>query len=263
MPASRSKRYIEKIGEAFEWAKREEYMASNPASGVAKRERRVMRHQDARDALSDDVLRLIFGHDWFKAGKGALNANGVYSQFRPHYYWLPLLGLYTGARINELSQLYLKDIACTSAGQWYLDFNLSGDGKADIDARDKQLKNVNATRKVPLHPELLGLGFVEYQAALAANGHTRLFPELRHDPIKGYGKQASQWFNERFMGRLLRLPRDGKQVIHSFRHNFLTAMDRAGANARVRNVLAGHATGEGVGGQGAVKDESPDELSGN
>ena len=29
---------------------------------------------------------------------------------KPAYYWVPLLGQYTGARLNELCQLYVNDI---------------------------------------------------------------------------------------------------------------------------------------------------------
>ena len=42
-----------------------------------------------------------FGHNLF---------NNVPYGDRIYRYWVPLIGLYTGARINEISQLYLDDI---------------------------------------------------------------------------------------------------------------------------------------------------------
>lgn len=51
---------------------------------------------------------------------------------------------------------------------------------------DKSLKNINSQRQMPIHPELIKLGFLKYVEALKANGQERLFPELKHNEIKGY-----------------------------------------------------------------------------
>ncbi|MGZ8213722.1 MAG: hypothetical protein ACXWTP_04405 [Methylosarcina sp.] len=46
-----------------------------------------------------DELQTLFGHEKMK--RYAANPKNA------HYYWLPLIGLYTGARINEICQLNL------------------------------------------------------------------------------------------------------------------------------------------------------------
>ncbi|MDU7187743.1 MAG: SDR family NAD(P)-dependent oxidoreductase, partial [Klebsiella sp.] len=51
---------------------------------------------------------------------------------------------------------------------------------------DKSLKTVNAIRQVPIHPRLIELGLLEYVDALKVAGYDRLFPELKHNKIKGY-----------------------------------------------------------------------------
>jgi len=88
---------------------------------------------------------------------------------------------------------------------------------------DKSLKSVAAHRAVPLHRSLIDLGFLQYVDALRNIGHHRLFPELTFDAIKGYGKQAGKWFNDRYLGRRLKIERNGMKTFHSLRHNFWNA----------------------------------------
>jgi integrase len=171
------------------------------------------------------------------------------------------LGLYTGGRLNELSQLHLKDVQCTAAGQWYIDFNLVGSNK--IDEPDKRLKTVNSIRQVPMHPELVRLGLPEYVKALVGGGYDRLFPELRFDRVKGYGKAAGQWLNEKFLGHRLKIPRDGNQTFHSFRHSFTSALYTLDPplGEFVINQLSGHERGETMSARRYSKDQGPDILS--
>lgn len=270
MDEVRADRHIAKIGEAFAWAARNGYMKDNPAAHLATGARTVKRKQDNRQTFDPAALGLIFGQPWFRDGRGELTKQGRYHTFQPFNYWMPLLGLFTGARLNELAQLYLKDVTVSEHGQWYLDFNLDGDGKIDADSSDqdgdasaggKQLKTINSVRIVAMHPELVRLGLPDYVQRLRDAGHSRLFPELRRDEIKGYGKYAGQWFNERFLGKKLGLPRDGTQTFHSFRHTFLTACERLGMPDRVRDEMAGHSRGKGEGHATYIKDRSADEQA--
>jgi len=269
---ARAARYIAKIGEAFVWATKNDYMLKNPAANAAPEQVSAVRGQDKRELFGEDVLGQIFSADWFSRGGGEKTTRGVYHYFQPFYYWIPLLGLYTGARINELSQLYLKDLVQTKNGTWYIDFNLEGEGKIDADggqpqskadnrANDKRLKTVAARRIIPLHPALTTLGLPEYAKSLSALGEQRLFPELKHDRLKGYGKYAGQWFNERYLGRQLKITRDSTQTFHSFRHTFLTACDRLEMTDRIRNEIAGHVRGEGQGPTVYIKDRNADLLA--
>ncbi|RMM12796.1 tyrosine-type recombinase/integrase [Pseudomonas syringae] len=90
---------------------------------------------------------------------------------------------------------------------------------------------------------MIQLGFQAYVKALSKAGHSRLFPELKRDALKGYGKPAGSWFNERFLGKQLLVPRDGKRTFHSFRHNFITALNNQGVPPDIIAQLAGHIRG--------------------
>jgi integrase len=261
MSSRRADQYVAKLGEALAWASRKGRIAANPAAGVLERRRSTKREQDERAPFSDANLQVIFSAEWFKTGRGDRTASGGHWRFQPHRYWLPLLALYTGARLNELAQLYLTDVRTSAAGTWYLDFNLEQRDK--LEEPDKRLKTVNSERAVPLHSFVLQRGLIDYVNALRAAGHQRLFPELRFDPVKGYGKQAGQWFNERFLGNQLKIPRDGMQTFHSFRHNFTTALMHL-ANPAVGefvvNQLTGHERGDTMSARRYAKDNLPDTL---
>ena len=58
--------------------------------------------RDQRDAFDEQDLKNIFNLRKLKSESIDKNKSA--------YYWVPLLGLYTGARLNELCQLYVNDI---------------------------------------------------------------------------------------------------------------------------------------------------------
>ncbi|WP_085035891.1 DUF6538 domain-containing protein, partial [Cronobacter sakazakii] len=168
-------RHIESLGSMFKWAKSVRYLLDNPAENVLAQRRVMVREQDRRDLFTEDELLRIFSADWFKNGAGTPNQYGRYTSFRPFHYWLPLLALYVGGRINELCQLYLTDIREDKNEVAYIDFNLDAPDKVmDEEALaggDKSLKTVNAIRQVPIHPRLIELGLLEYVDALKAAGY--------------------------------------------------------------------------------------------
>ena len=240
-------RHIESLGSMLKWAKSERYLLDNPAENILAQSRPTVREQDRRDLFTEDELLRIFSADWFKNGAGTPNQYGRYTNFRPFHYWLPLLALYVGGRINELCQLYLADIRVDKNGLAYIDFNLDAPDKMmDEEALaggDKSLKTVNAIRQVPIHPRLIELGLLKYVDALEAAGYDRLFPELKHNKIKGYRAAASKWFNENYFGKVLGFPRDGKKTFHSLRHTFINAVDEFESNERTIAQLVGHVRG--------------------
>ncbi|WP_235962785.1 site-specific integrase, partial [Jannaschia marina] len=70
--------------------------------------------------------------------------------------WGTLLAMFTGARLREVAQLVPSDIR-SEGGIWYIDINADG--------KKKSLKSPAAKRRVPVHSELIRLGFVEWVEA--------------------------------------------------------------------------------------------------
>lgn len=263
----RAGRYVQKIGEAFKWAAKSGYMRDDPTVGMVATfgASEKVKDQDKRQLFDSSMLERIFDQSWWRNGRSELTSGGE-RKTAPYKYWIPLLALYTGARLNELAQLYLRDVRESEVGTWHLDFNLDGEGKIDPNGKksdkkagDKRLKTINAQRVIALHPELIRLGFLEYVTALRDAGHVRLFPELGHHKEKGYGKLAGQWFNEHFLDKQLGIERGVGLSFHSFRHTFLTACDRIDMPDRMRDDLAGHAPVGSIGHLVYIKAKAADE----
>ncbi|XVJ49656.1 site-specific integrase [Pseudomonas sp. UBT] len=253
-------RYGDTLSSMFAWAVDNMILTHNPAKGAIEKQKKITRAQDDRSQFDKTDLHKIFSAHWFSTGTGERNKQGRFHSFRPHFYWLPLLGIYTGARLNELSQLYIADLKVTATGVYYLDFNLDGPDKLDADEPDKSLKTVNSQRIVAMHPHLIELGLPIYIKALSKAGYSRLFPELKRDEVKGYGKPAGSWFNERFLGKQLAIPRDGKRTFHSFRHTFITALNELEVPPDIQAQLAGHSRGDSVAAVRYRKDTDAERL---
>ncbi|WP_170517867.1 site-specific integrase [Ruegeria atlantica] len=144
------------------------------------------------------------------------------------WYWLPLLGLWTGARLNELCQLSVEDIDQEEG------IPLIRVQEGDEDQRVKFGKS----RLVPIHPELVQLGFLRFVKTQRQAGHERIFPELKLGATGYYSDQASKDFN-RYIDRIG--AKTVKTSFHSFRHNFKDACRHAGVQPDINDILLGHA----------------------
>ena len=105
-------------------------------------------------------------------------------------------------------------------------------------------------RKIPIHLELVRIGFLDYVAALPKGG--KLFPGLVARKSKG-GKLGAH-LGEEFREWLIRLglKRD-KLCYHSFRHNVADAMDNAKVYPPHKSRVLGHSLGgKGSGGQAGM-----------
>jgi integrase len=111
---------------------------------------------DQRVDFSNEDLLCLFNSDDY--------AKGLFK--RASEYWVPLLAVFTGARLAELVQLHCSDIY-QHEGIWVFDIN---------DDEDKQVKTKKSKRLVPIHSALIELGFLDF---VKRRGKTdkRLFPE--------------------------------------------------------------------------------------
>jgi integrase len=154
-------------------------------------------------------------------------------------FWLPVLGLYTGCRIEELCQLHCDDLIQIE-GIWCLDINDDG---------DKRLKNSPSKRIVPLHPVLVDvLNFPGYVEKLKEKGETRIFPELKKISHQ-YSHAASRWFNGRYKKQIGLIIKEGeKKTYHSFRHTLSDHLKQKLVSGTIIDELPGHAVeGESMG----------------
>src|SRR6266567_7787249 len=103
-------------------------------------------------------------------------------------FWLPLLGLFTGARRSELAALTVENVDSQTYGVPVM--TITEDKR-----RGKRVKTRASLRTVPLRSELLQLGFLEFAHAVrqAARASAWLFPQIAPDQPGGT-KAWSKWF---------------------------------------------------------------------
>ncbi|MGQ0526264.1 MAG: site-specific integrase [Betaproteobacteria bacterium] len=156
-------------------------------------------------------------------------------------YWLPLLGLYTGARLEELAQLHLADIKHNpETGILVFDITTDLDGESGA-ATVKNLKTEGSDRVCPVHPALVEAGLLRYVDELKAGGYDRLFPELTLDSVGKVGPRASEWFTEYRRSKSVGdLTGRSRKVFHSFRHTMNATLQKAGITQEIREALSGH-----------------------
>jgi integrase len=205
------------------------YEAANPFSGLSLKEDESP--ETKKDAFSDDQLKAIFSTPVYTGCKSA-TMHDRYEQgeiiIRDGFYWVPLIALYSGARMQEICQLYVTDIR-RHGEIWAFDFN--------DDGADKQLKTPSSKRKTPLHPKLIEMGLMDYLNSQAKNGHKRLFPDLPQASDGTYSGTFSKRYNH-FLKRF-NIKTD-KTSFHSFRHTFIDGLRNTEVHKEVRQALVGH-----------------------
>jgi integrase len=142
-------------------------------------------------------------------------------------YWIPLLGLFSGARSSELCQLHCADIV-QEQGVWVIDINDGAEGKT--------VKTKASRRQVPIHSELIRLGFLAYVEATRKAGHERLWPALSLREGRP-SHTFSRWFNAKPRKAI---PGVVIHDFHSLRHTVRTAMKVAKVSEQDQDLITGH-----------------------
>lgn len=149
---------------------------------------------------------------------------------RDERFWLPLIAVFSGMRQEEICQLRPADVREVE-GVWVFDVN---------DRDGQQLKNNNAVRLVPVHPELIKLGWLEYVETQRKAGQLNVFPNLRPGGADDrLGHNYSKWFTR--YRRDVGVYAPGRDF-HSLRHSATTFLKRGGVADSVIDELTGHAT---------------------
>lgn len=193
----------------------------NPRVGVKVKgevgEARVRVHFGPED------LKRIFASPVYSQGERPLGGAGEAA------FWLPLIALFTGARLNEIGQLRPGDVK-QEEGIWHVVFTDEGEGM--------QLKEgAKNRRRVPVHPELTKLGFLDYAEKMKDAGAARLFPEIKPDSRDHLTGRWSKWWN-RYLDSV-GIKEKGKDF-HSFRHTFKHYARACGMPEDAHDAMTGH-----------------------
>ena len=150
-------------------------------------------------------------------------------------YWVPLIALFTGARLGEICQLTTDDVKNID-GIWCFDINDDGD-------EGKLIKAVGSKRVVPIHQALLKLGLIEYKNTVNKHKFTNLFPK----EVRSANGRFSA-IQKRFTHHFSKLNFDSKdkesKVFHSFRHLVRTRLVELNVSEGLIDAIVGHTSGE-------------------
>lgn len=196
-------------------------LATNPLAGV--RAVATPDNEDRGAPFSDDELRAIFGPAFVP-----------WASKYPHRWFGPMLGLFSGARVNEVAQLRVDDVETVDGVPGFY---------IRAAAKGQSVKNKNSRRFVPLAQPVVAAGFLTYVDEVRASGHAQLFPNLPNSTGLGFGRQLSRQFSAYIKG--LGIEEKG-QGFHGFRHTLADRLDAAGASAAAIGALTGHAAGQTV-----------------
>lgn len=143
-----------------------------------------------------------------------------------------LLAIFSGARLNEVSQLVTDNI---------LEYGGYPCVRYTDDGDDQQVKGRNANRTIPLHSKLLQLGFLDYVKTRPKD--SMLFPDLTQGPDGKWDRKLRRWFNDTYLKKV-NIKRD-RLSFRSFRRTFATKLRAAGVEETYAAELLGHAKGKG------------------
>jgi integrase len=218
-------KHLGTMSTVFEWAMRHGYTDKNYAKGLTV----AAQDEQTREIFTKEDLQKIISSDEYRRVKG--------KQFKKHaFFWVPLISMYTGARLSEICQLKVSDI-CEEEGIWYFAFCSDGMEVAKTKA---------AIRNVPVHEILIKFGLLNYLKFQKRRNEMLLFSELTKHSKNGYGAQVSKWFN-RYLIRVgvKDAEKDtNKKVFHSFRHTVIHHLQQKGVDEKRIKVMVGHETDE-------------------
>ncbi|WP_416354995.1 DUF6538 domain-containing protein [Aureimonas phyllosphaerae] len=235
-------RYLSSLGAFCTWLVAHGYLETNPTAdmALAKEKKR------STFPFTQDQLTKLFSSPLFTGSQSADEWAGIAKPgnwiIRDHRFWVPLVMLYSGARPAEIAQLAVADVR-EQHGRWIMHITTEGNG-------EKSVKTAGSMRVVPVHSELIRLGFLKHHAAMKDAGETRLFPEAKRN---SRGQMIAE-FSREFGRYLTRIGlKNGRGLsLYSFRHGAADALRRAGYLDEAFGFILGHTKGSMTGRYGTL-----------
>ncbi len=223
----------------FAWARDQQGLISaNPAEGVRLPKAKKPKGRKARRSFTSSELEVLFAAPVFR---GMKSHNRRFEPgpnvIKDAYYWIPVLGYYTGARLGELVQLHLADVRLEEPVPHIL---ITEEGSAaQGSGEEKLVKSDAGVRRVPIHPDVLDLGFGDFvkRRTKEKRPSKRLFWQI------GYGAdgQPSTVFSKWFARLMDKIGLDDPSLVfHSFRHTAEDALRNALLPQYVIDRVIGH-----------------------
>jgi integrase len=214
------------------FAVRNDLRDANPADRIKVLDKDKERRK--RKEFDPALLHALFSSPVYAADERPIQGRGEAA------YWLPLIALFTGARLEEIAQLRPKDIR----KEEYID----GDDLPQqawvigIFQEGELGKNAWAERRVPVHPELEKLGLIRFAAEALAKRQKQLFPALKQNIYGKFGAKWGEWWSG-YRRDICGID-DRRVVFHSFRHTFKYYARHVAMVDGIQRQIMGHSPGD-------------------
>jgi integrase len=162
---------------------REELLKSVPLSKTVPR-------PEKRKSWSPDKLDRLFNSPLWKGTRSRLDDRTHRHQPGPQvhldaYWWLPIIAIHTGMRLEEIAQLQHDDLRTDAAGLYYIRVH---------DGGERTVKTGHSIRNVPVHPFLLE---IRLQDLFDPSKTGRIWSELKaHGRPPSWGGLYSTHFTD-------------------------------------------------------------------
>lgn len=246
-------KYFSSVRSFLQWCEDEGYIEMSPALKIKVGKKADI--YDARHPFSHGQLKALFTSPQFTGHRSASRRSSPGDALiKDGRFWLPLLALYSGLRMGEIVQLLVADVQ-EEKGIWHFDVNKDEGGS------EKQLKTKSSRRKVPVHPDLVRMGFLDYVSSRRdKDSQGRIFSEIKPGKNGYFSHNFSKFFS-RYLDQIG--VKTGKTSFHSLRHNFTDALREAEVEDSHIKALLGHSdksvtASYGLGGGGPLQVLSKD-----
>jgi integrase len=249
-------KYLSTLSPFFRWMKKRDYHPGpNPCDGLFWE---VPKGSNPRPPFTTAQLNEILKSPLFTGfqadGKEHLKGNCRADDWR---YWIPLVCLFTGARLGEIAQLRTEDVR-RERGIWFMHIR--------HDESTGQTTKSGLSRAAPIHSKLIELGFLKFHERQVkraeADGNKAMFPELERNSRGQISGKVGRWWRDHLEGIGVKNGGDGFGS-HSFRH---TMADLLRYEAELLDdqieVALGHNQKTTTGGYGRLKQGTVTMLQG-
>lgn len=229
--------YTSEWHQLFKYALERQYCTINPFENVKPLTKRRKKSEEAVDKdnrlFTEQELTKIFSASIFTEKAS-----------RSYYFWVPVICIYTGARVNEIAQLDIDDVY-KKDGIWCIDINDRGESKS--------VKTQASNRIVPVHSDLIDIGFIRYVQTIKEACSDPKNARYRTNKLwwdiyqvgNDYARACQKGLEQAF--RDVGFERKGAKF-HGFRHSVTAMLKYEGVDESTYGTILGHDSSNRTGG---------------
>lgn len=213
------------LGAIFNQAKQDDRLTQNIFEGRTNISPSSNEGEGIKHPFTHDDMQLIFNSEIFTKSEPINSWSNLTNR------WMIAITYATGARPEEIAQLRTEDLI--------FEYNCYFIRISATDSTGRKvgtLKNTNSIRKIPVHPDLIHAGIIEFFNTQKSNGHFFVFNDLNGNKHSRRYASWGNWFNREIKKTIP----NTKSTFYSFRDAFCDACRNADIDLPTMNKFMGH-----------------------